>query len=52
MVLSVLAFELLYANMMSAVGSPATTPIFTALFAFAAAVLTFVLREQTVLSAH
>ncbi len=52
MVLSVLAFELLYANMMSAVGSPATTPIFMALFAFAAAVLTFVLREQTVLSAH
>ena len=52
MVLSVLAFELLYANMMSAVGSPATTPIFMALFAIAAAVLTFVLREQTVLSAH
>ena len=52
MVLSVLAFELLYANMMSAVGSPATTPIFTALFAIAAAVLTFVLREQTVPSAH
>ena len=52
MVLSVLAFELLYANMMSTVGSPATTPIFMALFAIAAAVLTFVLREQTVLSAH
>lgn len=52
MVLSVLAFELLYANMMSAIGSAATTPIFTALFAVAAAVLTFVLREQTVPSAH
>ena len=52
MVLSVLAFELLYANMMSAIGSGATTPIFTALFAFAAAVLTFVLREQTAPSAH
>ena len=52
MVSSVLAFELLYADMMSAIGSGATTPIFTALFAFAAAVLTFVLREQTVLSAH
>lgn len=52
MVLSVLAFELLYANMMSAIGSGSPTPIFTALFAFAAAVLTFVLREQTVLSAH
>ena len=52
MVLSVLAFELLYVNMMSAIGSAATTPIFTALFAIAAAVLTFVLREQTVLSAH
>lgn len=52
MVLSVLAFELLYANMMSAIGSAATTPIFTALFAIAAAVLTFVLREQTVPSAH
>ncbi len=52
MVLSVLAFELLYANMMSAVGSPATTPIFMALFAIAAAVLTFVLREQTAPSAH
>lgn len=52
MVLSVLAFELLYANMMSTVGSPATTPIFMALFAIAAAVLTFVLREQTVLSAR
>lgn len=52
MVLSVLAFELLYANMMSAVGSPATTPIFMALFAIAAAVLTFVLREQTAPTAH
>lgn len=52
MVLSVLAFELLYANMMSAVGSAATTPIFTALFAIAAAVLTFVLREQPAPSAH
>lgn len=52
MVLSVLAFELLYANMMSAIGSAAITPIFTALFAIAAAVLTFVLREQTVPSAH
>ena len=52
MVLSVLAFELLYANMMSAVGSPATTPIFMALFAVAAAVLTFVLREQATPSAH
>ena len=52
MVLSVLAFELLYANMMSAVGSPAATPIFMALFAIAAAVLTFVLREQTVPTAH
>ena len=52
MVLSVLAFELLYANMMSAIGSAATTPIFTALFAIAAAVLTFVLREQIVPSAH
>lgn len=52
MVSSVLAFELLYADMMSAIGSGATTPIFTALFAFAAAVLTFVLRKQTVLSAH
>lgn len=52
MTLSVLAFELLYANMMSAIGSAATTPIFTALFAIAAAVLTFVLREQTVPSAH
>lgn len=52
MVLSVLAFELLYANMMSAIGSAATTPIFTALFAIAAAVLTFVLREQTVPSAR
>lgn len=46
MVLSVLAFELLYANMMSAIGSAATTPIFTALFAIAAAVLTFVLCDQ------
>lgn len=52
MTLSVLAFELLYANMMSAIGSAATTPIFTALFAIVAAVLTFVLREQTVPSAH
>lgn len=52
MVLSVLAFELLYANMMSAVGSPATTPIFMALFAIAAVVLTFVLREQTAPTAH
>lgn len=52
MVLSVLAFELLYANMMSAIGSATITPIFTALFAIAAAVLTFVLREQTVPSAH
>lgn len=52
MMLSVLAFELLYANMMSAVGSPATTPIFMALFAIAAAVLTFVLREQTAPTAH
>ena len=52
MVLSVLAFELLYVNMMSAIGSGATTPIFTALFAIAAAVLTFVLREQTVPSVH
>ena len=52
MVSSVLAFELLYADMMSAIGSGSPTPIFTALFAFAAAVLTFVLREQTVLSAH
>ena len=52
MVLSVLAFELLYANMMSAIGSAATTPIFTALFAIAAAVLTFVLHEQTAPSAH
>lgn len=52
MVLSVLAFELLYANMMSAIGSAATTPIFTALFAIAAAVLTFVLREQTAPTAH
>lgn len=52
MVLSVLAFELLYVNMMSAIGSAATTPIFTALFAIAAAVLTFVLREQAVPSAH
>lgn len=52
MVFSVLAFELLYANMMSAVGSPATTPIFMALFAIAAAVLTFVLREQTAPTAH
>ena len=52
MVLSVLAFELLYVNMVSAIGSAATTPIFTALFAIAAAVLTFVLREQTVPSAH
>ena len=52
MVLSVLAFELLYANMMSAIGSAAITPIFTALFAIAAAALTFVLREQTVPSAH
>lgn len=52
MVLSVLAFELLYANMMSAIGSGATTPIFTALFAIAAAVLTFVLREQPAPSAH
>ena len=38
--------------MMSAVGSPATTPIFMALFAIAAAVLTFVLREQTAPTAH
>lgn len=52
MVLSVLAFELLYANMMSAIGSAAITPIFTALFAIAAAALTFVLREQAVPSAH
>lgn len=52
MVLSVLAFELLYANMMSAIGSAAITPIFTALFAIAAAALTFVLREQTAPSAH
>lgn len=52
MVLSVLAFELLYANMMSAIGSGATTPIFTALFAIAAAVLTFVLREQIIPSAR
>ena len=52
MVLSVLAFELLYANMMSAIGSAAITPIFTALFAIAAAVLTFVLHEQAALSAH
>ena len=46
MTLSVLAFELLYASSMSAIGSATSTPIFTALFAFAAAVLTFVLREQ------
>lgn len=52
MVFSVLAFELLYATMMSAIGSGATTPIFTALFAVAAAALTFVLREQTALSAY
>lgn len=52
MTLSVLAFELLYANMMSAIGSAAITPIFTALFAIAAAALTFVLREQTVPSVH
>lgn len=50
MVSSVLAFELLYNTMMCGIGSGATTPIFTALFAFAAAVLTFVLREQAVLS--
>lgn len=52
MVLSVLAFELLYANMMSAIGSAAITPIFTALFAIAAAVLTFVLREQAAPVVH
>lgn len=50
MVLSVLVFELPYTNMMSTMmgtfGSAATTPIFTALFAIAAAALTFVLREQ------
>lgn len=52
MVFSVLAFELLYNTMMCAIGSGATAPIFTALFAIAAAVLTFVLRKQTVPSAR
>lgn len=52
MAFSVLAFELLYNTMMCAIGSGATAPIFTALFAIAAAVLTFVLRKQTVLSAR
>lgn len=52
MVLSVLAFELLYASSMSAIGSATSTPVFMALFAIAAAALTFVLREQTVPSAH
>ena len=52
MTLSVLAFELLYASSMSAIGSATSTPAFMALFAIAAAALTFVLREQTVPSAH
>lgn len=46
MTLSVLAFELLYASSMSAIGSATGTPVFMALFAIAGAVLTFVLREQ------
>lgn len=52
MTLSVLAFELLYASSMNAIGSATGTPAFMALFAIAAAALTFVLREQTVPSAH
>ncbi len=52
MTLSVLAFELLYANMMNAIGSATSTPVFMALFAIAAAALTFVLREQTAPAAH
>ena len=52
MTLSVLAFELLYASSMSAIGSATSTPVFMALFAIAGAVLTLVLREQTVPSAH
>lgn len=52
MVLSVLAFELLYASSMSAIGSASSTPVFMALFAIAAAALTFVLREQTAPVAH
>lgn len=52
MVSSVLAFELLYDTMMCGIGSGATAPIFTALFAIAAAVLTFVLRKQTAPSAR
>ena len=47
MTLSVLAFELLYASSMSAIGSATSTPVFMALFAIAGAALTFVLREQT-----
>lgn len=46
MTLSVLAFELLYASSMSAIGAATSTPVFMALFAIAGAVLTFVLREQ------
>ena len=46
MTLSVLAFELLYASSMSAIGSATITPVFMALFAIAGAALTFVLREQ------
>lgn len=46
MTLSVLAFELLYASSMNTIGSATSTPAFTALFAIAAAVLTFVLRDQ------
>lgn len=46
MTLSVLAFELLYASSMSAIGSATSTPVFMALFAIAGAALTFVLREQ------
>lgn len=52
MTLSVLAFELLYASSMNATGSATITPVFMALFAIAGAVLTLVLREQTVPSAH
>ena len=52
MTLSVLAFELLYASSMSAIGSATSTPVFMALFAIAGAALTFVLREQAAPVAH
>lgn len=52
MTLSVLAFELLYASSMSAIGSATSTPVFMALFAIAGAVLTLVLREQAAPVAH